>query len=420
MMASSRKSKNEPMEAVTIINNYKILSSAAIYGANASGKSNFLKAMSFMKQFIFNSSRESQFGDKIKVDGFRLNSSCDDKPSTFEMTFLVRDIDFKGRKTDVVFRYGFQVDKTKVHSEWLFGRFTAQESTLFTRFGDEIKIGEKFIEGKQIFKTVGKIRKTTLFLSLISAIKGENTTITSKIMSWFEKLIDVSTIADETIYSITANLMSEKKIKNQVRKALCLADICVEDITVKKELVDLNDLPKEILDDIKKDGDVGDLHSFSVTSQHKKYDDQKNEIGLVSFDFHEDESDGSKKFFALIGPIMDALRHGLVLLIDEIDARLHPNLCELLIALFNSKGANKKNAQLVFATHNTLIMNRKILRRDQIYFTEKNKFGESVLYSLLDYKNIRSDASYDKDYLIGKYGAIPYIGNFEAFLNEEN
>ena len=124
-----------------------------------------------------------------------------------------------------------------------------------------------------------------------------------------------------------------------------------------------------------------------------------------------------KNFFALIGPILDALKHGLVLIIDEIDARLHPNLCEALISLFNSKHANKKGAQLIFATHNTLIMNRNMLRRDQIYFIEKDKFGESELYSLLDYKKVRSDASYDKDYLLGKYGAVPYLGNFDSFVD---
>ena len=105
-----------------------------------------------------------------------------------------------------------------------------------------------------------------------------------------------------------------------------------------------------------------------------------------------------------------------VLIIDEIDARLHPTLCNVLISLFNSKKSNKNNAQIIFATHNTQIMNRKTLRRDQIYFVEKDKFGESDLYSLLDYKKVRNDASYDKDYLLGKYGAVPYLGNFENFI----
>lgn len=110
------------------------------------------------------------------------------------------------------------------------------------------------------------------------------------------------------------------------------------------------------------------------------------------------------------------MRFGLVIVIDEIDARLHPSLCEVLIELFNSKKMNKKNAQLIFATHNTLIMNRRVLRRDQIYFVEKDKYGESEIYSLLDYKKIRRDASYDKDYLLGKYGAIPSLGDFESFF----
>ncbi len=414
MIAST--STKELSDSVILKDRYKILSSVALYGANASGKSNFLRAIQFMKRFVFDSARESQVGDMIGVNSFKLNSSCKNYHSTFEMTFIVNNIEYKNKRKSIVFRYGFQVSKKRVYSEWLFGRFTAQESRLFTRVEDDISFGEKFNEGKRVYKAIGKIRKTTLLLSLIASIKGENAPLTDSIMSWFKRLQDISSIADVNNYGITANLMSNSVMKEKIIKAFCLADICIEDITIEKEPFDITELPDSIKKNLEKRGSLKDLHTISIKTQHLKYNEKNEEIGLEIFDFNKEESDGSKKFFSLIGPILDALRHGFVLIIDEIDARLHPSLCDVLISLFNSKKSNKNSAQLIFATHNTLIMNRKKLRRDQIYFIEKNKYGESDLYSLLDYKKIRNDASYDKDYLLGKYGAVPYLGNFETFF----
>lgn len=423
MFASSSIAKNELPESLIHIGKHHILASAAIYGANASGKSNILKAIRFMKKFIFDSARESQIGDKIKVDKFRLNSACDEKPSTFEMTFIVRELVYKNKKKDIIFRYGFQVDKEKVHSEWLFARFTAQESTLFIRENDDIKIGEKYNEGKQVYKAIGKIRKTSLFLSQIASIKGENAVLSNAIMGWYKKLQDISALTDNNIMSITAEMLGKKENKQRILGSFCHADICIEDFIVKKEAIDLNQMPALIREDLKNKFSTDDLkgiHTLSIASMHKKYNQDMEEIGLEPFDFEKEESDGSIKYFALIGPVLDTLKYGLVLAIDEIDARLHPTLCEKLISIFNSKRTNKHNAQLIFATHNTLIMNKNMLRRDQIYFTEKNKFGESELYSLLDYKKVRKDARYDKDYLLGKYGGVPFLGNFEDLLDGAN
>ncbi len=417
MIASPSKSKKEISDAIITKKNYKILSSVALYGANASGKSNYLRAIHFMKKLIFDSARESQVGEDIEVKSFKLSSDTENEPSSFEMTFIVHNVMYKNEPNDVAFRYGFQVSKERIHTEWLFGRFTTQESLLFTRVLDDFKFGPKFNEGKRVFKAIGGIRKTTLLLSLIAAIKGENAPITHSIMTWFKKLQDLTDIADGNIFSITASLMDKKEMKDRIIKAFCLADICVESIDIEKKRVDPSDLPKFIIEDLeKRDTDLKNIHTLSVKSQHQKYNNKREKIGFETFDFAKEESDGSKKFFALIGPILDALQNGLVLIIDEIDARLHPTLCNVLISLFNSKKSNKNNAQIIFATHNTQIMNRKTLRRDQIYFVEKDKFGESDLYSLLDYKKVRNDASYDKDYLLGKYGAVPYLGNFENFI----
>jgi len=418
MLASSRI-KKDPMEAVNRIGKHNVLASAAIYGANASGKSNLLKAIRFMKAFIFESAKDSRIGEDIKIDGFRLNSSCDQKPSSFETTFIVREFSYNNIISDVVFRYGFQVDKKRVRNEWLFARFTAQESKLFIRTEDDIQIGEKFIEGKQLFKTTGMIRETSLFLSQIHLLKGKNALITNAVMNWFSKLQDISAMSDHSFMAITAGLLDDKEKKDLILKSLCHADICIDDITVQKRQLDMSEIPDKIVAEIagkSENIDPNEFYSLTINAIHKKYNEYKDVIGEESFDFEREESKGSQKFFALIGPILDALRYGLVLVIDEIDARLHPSLCEVLISLFNSQKSNTTKAQLIFASHNTLIMNKRMLRRDQIYFTQKNKYGESILYSLLDYKKVRNDASYDKDYLMGKYGGVPYLGDFESLL----
>lgn len=418
-MLASPRIKKDLQDSVSKIGKYDILTSGAIYGANASGKSNLIKAIRFMKSFILESANEGRVGKDINVSGFRLNSSCDQEPSTFEMTFIVQGFNYGNKLTNVVFRYGFQIDKAHVCSEWLFARFTAQESRLFVRTEDEITIGEKFNEGKQLYKTTGKIRETSLFLSQIFLLKGKNAIITHAIINWFLKLQDISPMSDHNFMDLTADMLKDEEKKKRILQALCHADICIDDITVKKKQLDISEIPEPIISDFKdKTGKVepDNFYTLTINAIHKKYNDQKEVIGEESFDFQREESQGSQKFFALIGPILDALRHGLVLVIDEIDARLHPSLCEVLIALFNSPKTNTSNAQLIFASHNTLVMNKRLLRRDQIYFTEKNKYGESTLYSLLDYTKVRNDASYDKDYLMGKYGGTPYLGDFESLL----
>lgn len=416
MLASNNQSTKELSGPIIKKSKYNVLSSAAIYGANASGKSNFLKAIHFMKNFLLNSARESQVGEEINVKSFRLNSDKEGKPSLFEMTFIVPNVVYQKKICDVVFRYGFEVSSERIHAEWLFGRFTAQESLLFSRVLDDFKFGPKFGEGKRVHRAIGSIRKTTLFLSLIAAIKGENAPITNNVMTWFQKMVDLTNVANNNFYGITADLMDDIEMKKKIIQAFCLADICVESIDIERLPVDPAELPEALVEDLKKRGDLKKIHTLSVKSQHLKYNEKKERVGIEIFDFDKDESDGSKKFFTLIGPILDALRHGLVIIIDEIDARLHPALCNVLISLFNSKKSNMNCAQLIFATHNTQIMNRRALRRDQIYFIEKDKYGESELYSLLDYSKVRNDASYAKDYLLGKYGAVPFLGNFENFI----
>jgi len=152
------------------------------------------------------------------------------------------------------------------------------------------------------------------------------------------------------------------------------------------------------------------------------YSDQGEVVGKILLDFNQNESEGSKKFFRLSGPVVDSLAYGRVLVIDELDSRLHPALTTEVVRLFNSSKTNPNNAQLIFATHDTNLLSSKLFRRDQIWFVEKDHVEATDLYSLVEYKTekklVRKDASFEKDYFRGRYGAIPVLGDFNQVWSD--
>ncbi len=156
-----------------------------------------------------------------------------------------------------------------------------------------------------------------------------------------------------------------------------------------------------------------------ILTTHKRYNSLKKAFDTVNFSLDDDESSGTKKFFALTGPILDVLENGHTLVVDELDSKLHPNLVGKIVSLFNSKELNQKNAQLIFNTHNTNLLKDDLFRRDQIWFTEKNKYGAAKLYSLADFKSdtVRKMEPFEENYIRGKYGAVPFLNSFD-YLNE--
>jgi hypothetical protein len=210
-------------------------------------------------------------------------------------------------------------------------------------------------------------------------------------------------------------------VKDFLDKAdLGFTDLMVEEFDITKETLPSNmpdKLKEKLIIDLK--GKKG----YNIVSIHNKYDKNHNVSGTEFFPFEKYESEGTKKYFRLAGPVIDTLQHGKVLVIDELDARLHPALTTAIVQLFNSNETNKKNAQLLFATHDTNLLNSCTFRRDQIWFTEKD-YGEStILFSLAEYKTedgmkIRKDEAYEKNYIAGRYGAIPFIGDFTNIFTE--
>ncbi|MDS3860371.1 AAA family ATPase [Thermosynechococcaceae cyanobacterium BACA0444] len=153
-----------------------------------------------------------------------------------------------------------------------------------------------------------------------------------------------------------------------------------------------------------------------VKTIHRKFNETGQVTSFVHFNIEQEESEGTQKIFALAGLLVNALKNGKVLIIDEFDARIHPLISRAIVELFNSNETNPRNTQLIFMTHDTNLLSNKLFRRDQIWFTEKNRYGSTDLYSLAEYK-VRNDASFESDYIKGKYGAIPYIGNLESLID---
>ena len=407
MVASKVTAKDEKLDennVFSIDDDLRLLKSAAIYGANASGKSNLASAIGFMKWFVLNSSKETQVAEAIDIEQFRLSTETITEPSFFEIVFLLNGTRF---------RYGFEVNTQQVVSEWLFYVPKLRESQLFVRNLDSFVLSKKFKEGQGITE---KTRNNALFLSVVAQFNGE---IATKILLWFSQTLNViSGLHDRLYRSYTVEDFENKQYRDDILQFIKKLDLGIDNIQLEKRSVTVESLPKEIPEELKsllmRSGNQTAVKTF-----HRKYDADGQPISFEVFDLDDQESEGTKKLFAFAGPLLDTLRSGTVLLIDELDARLHPLITCAIINLFNSNETNRHNAQLIFMTHDTNLLSNKIFRRDQIWFTEKNKQGATDLYSLIEYK-VRNDASFESDYIRGRYGAIPFIGDLRHLIGEPN
>lgn len=391
------------------IKKYNLLNSAVIYGANASGKSNLLRAMAFMGRIVLNKTKVIQSTDTLPHDPFRLNSSTQDASSTFEIVFFIDEIKY---------RYGFELDNTTVYAEWLYADEKGKEAKLFYRDNeDEDYVNpQKFKEGNRFFdnkKLEIDILSNQLFIWECDRTKDG--VISKSILKWFNNLNLIDGIDDRGYSTYTMKKMEDSIFRNEILKLVKTADIGIEDISVEEEEVHLDmiekmGLPIDLKEKILKDGG---LKSVSINTYHKKFDENNNEIGNEIFELNKEESYGTQKFFKMSAPILNTLEKGKILIIDELDASLHPMLTKHLIKLFSNKEINTKNAQLIFATHDINLLKSRIFKRDQIWFTEKDKYGSTTLYSILEIKGVRATDDFEKQYIQGKYGAVPYLEKFE-------
>ncbi|MFB2920407.1 AAA family ATPase [Aerosakkonema funiforme] len=410
MVASDIDSQDAELDSnsvFTVNEELSLLKAAAIYGANASGKSNFAKAFGFMKWFVINSSTGIQITDDIDIEPFRLSTETEYSPSFFQVTFGLNN---------KIYKYAFGITTEKVHIEVLSCLNNQKEYDLFRRYGNDFKINLKsFKEGKGLEE---KTKHNSLFLSVVAQFNGK---ISEQILKWFNKcqVISASGTHDNLYRNISLKFF-ESPLRRDIVQFIKDLDLSIYDIRMTKESISSETLPSAIPEELRKLILRSSNEVSSVQTWHEKYNEKGEVVGTEKFDLEESESEGTQKLFYFSGILLNALKNGQLIVIDELDARLHPIITRQIVQMFNSNKYNSKGAQLIFMTHDTNLLSSRLfgsrlLRRDQIWFTEKNQQGATDLYSLVEY-DIPEDAAFESDYIRGKYGAIPFIGNFRELL----
>lgn len=405
MVAANLTSRDKTLDEENVAclpDGLRLLKSAAIYGANASGKSNLSAAMQFMRQFVVNSSKETQADEATGVEPFLLDERTAQAPSSFEMVFLL-----DGKR----YRYGFEVTRERVTAEWLFYVPSTREARLFSRDMDIIEPGERFKEGKGLEP---RTRKNALFLSVAAQFNGP---IAQRVLSWFRNFNLITGLDDSACRMFTLHCFQNERYTSEIIQFVKKLDLGIDGISIEATEVDEDQLPAAMPEPLRRFILENAETAHTVRTSHMKVGADGQVSGTTTFDLHSHESEGTKKLFALAGPLIDTLHKGNPLFIDEFDARLHPLVTRALIELFNSRETNPNNAQLVFTTHDTNLLSNKLFRRDQVWFAEKDKTGGTHLYSLAEYR-VRNDASFESDYIRGKYGAIPFLGDFRRLIGD--
>lgn len=378
--------------------NFSLLKSVGIFGHNSCGKTNIIKAISFMKDFVLKSSSERTSSKEILVEPFLLYKDSEIKPSTFEITFLINEVKY---------RYGFSISKKAIESEWLFATEKRKEENLFVRAKQNFAFEKKFkstLKGK--FELVYEMTKSnSLFLSILAQF---NYSTCLDISNWFSKILIAHDTEHIALIDFTAKLMAIDNYKKLINDVIKKSDLGIETVEERlKESAINNNYSYEFIASVFGD----DIKQYQVRTGHKFYEEDNNETGRVYFDLIKNESLGTQKFFGILGPLLYTIKEKGVIIVDEIDARMHSLLLLDVIGLFNSKKTNAYGAQLIFTSHNTNVL-KKGLRRDQMVFVEKDNYGVSDLKSLYTkLPSVRNDATFEKDYLTGKYGAIPELGS---------
>ncbi len=398
----------------------KFLKGAAIYGANASGKSNVLAAVKYVSDFVEQSATKIQPGDKTGAEPFKLDRESAAKPSEFEITFVADDVRFV---------FGFAVTPQRVVEEYLVAYPKGAPQRWYHRTFNATTKGYEWAKPSTAFNQDKSLQDKTRENSLFVSVGPQfNHTQLTQVFNWFKNNARFVTLNAETGLhpGFTAEQMTKPTHHDQIIKLLRSADFGVTNGKVEYKEIILEKLkqnvPPSALAGLHRENAqlidrVFKQASSSVLAGRARKPGTFVEINLthkaegiepVELDFDAEESAGTRRFFALIGPWMDILDNGHTVFLDEIETSLHPALVkELLKLVFCSKN-NPKGAQVVFTTHNPVLLDNALMRRDQVWFTEKAPSGATHLYPLTDYQP-RKDEAREKGYLAGRYGGIPFL-----------
>jgi AAA15 family ATPase/GTPase len=410
LVAENSKNKEDNTIEVTLANGnvLRLLRSVIIYGANASGKSNVLKAFDTMKKMIL-TSRLSNAGDPIEsYTPFLFDTVSNQKPTHFVLTFIRKSIRY---------RYEFSFDKKEIHTERLDFFPKGQPANLFNRIklSSEIQDEVSFRTSLKSKPSEKNVLKNQLYLSQFG---GKPHELLTDLYRFFA--LDVQNFnltASNTMASLRKeiiNLIAQPQYQNlrdRLAKLIRIADTKIESISAEASVQvkghPLNGAKSLLQSDFLRSDEEQDAFA-----KHKVYDEQNQVVGEEELPLRE-ESVGTNVLVALGGLILVRLEVGGIIFFDELDNSLHPKLTKFLIRLFQNPVSNKSNAQLIFASHEVTLLDKTVFRRDQIWFTEKNKYGATELYSAKDVEGVREDIAFDKWYLSGKFGGEPRIKEVE-------
>ena len=371
----------------------RVLPSAGVFGANGSGKSALLWAMRDMQVLVANSFRRGSRGTGLPRRSFMLGSQEDGATSAFEVELILNG---------VFWQYGFEFDDERVLHEFAYHYPRGRQALVFERLDDNIVFGASFRTTGRALKTL--LRENSLLLSAFGATTDEHA---GPLYAWWRRNLKIATAGNRwSRAAYTAHLANERGFRSGVLGLLHAADETAVDL----KIVDLDADTVERLRQITRILGGDNASDEDVLLEGELQLVHRGSERTVAFD-PEDESQGTQVWIGLVGPVLEALADGSVLLVDEIDTSLHPHLVTRLVDLFQDPESNPKCAQLVFNAHDTNILGNlenHALGRDQVWFTEKDEVGASRLYSLSEFRP-RRDESIKRGYLSGRYGGVPEL-----------
>lgn len=399
------KGKGDELESnYFITNNVELLNVGAIYGANASGKSNILNAITTAILMVRNSNLIAIDGKWNFVKPFMFDEESKNKPTEFEFLLIINGIKY---------RYFFSADINKIYDEVLEVYYTQKPTTIFSRTQTS---NYTFSNDKgKLEAVVSQNTDNKLFLSTATTWNYDKT---RDVYLWFAKSVDIyfsfNAISDQDLVEYSNN---DNNIKEFAIKLLKEADILIKGINVDYEEREIDSIMLDtFVSSAARTNGTFKMKNVNIEIEHEVVDDN-NKKQTYKLNYN-DESTGTKVLFALAPFLKKAFDNPKVIFVDELESSLHPSLVEFLIKLFNNKNINKANSQLIFTTHATNLLDLDLFRRDQIWFTEKNeKTGVSDLYPL-DSFSVRKDENIQKGYTNGRYGAIPFIRDINLWQED--
>ena len=391
--------------------NLRLLKTKAVYGGNASGKSNLAKAIAAFQRMVSRSVAVENLPAEIWNDRFQLITDWDDQPVFFQYFFAL---------DENIYRYGFQIKENTILYEWLFVSSNGHEIEYFMRSPNGLDVSYKEFPAAEYLMQQHEQPDSELFRSdslyLTAAALNGNRQL-AKLRTEIRNIMSVHGVYDTSAmqYAMSGFINGPEVKKKALLDLLAAADTGIEDLV-------FDELPDHLIDNKLKQeiGEKSDQKVVSLFSFHSVFDGEGKRNRTKVVPFGEWESEGTAKLFGIGALVLDALANGRPIVVDEFDARLHPNLSLKIVELFQDEKTNPDHAQLIFVTHDSGLLRRAELRRDQICLINKDSYGVSTAVNLVEFKGVRKDASYEKEYLNGTYTGIPYLEKVSQVVYSAN